>query len=229
MFVFLLHFFILVWVNKSSNKCFHPSAKHLLLIRNTNFAGHSVGIKQSVISAAFKTALKTRMGICINKTLLLDRPDDYWFHIKLSPTFYNKIAPMVGTMDLLCFHHKMHSACKALMNVQFVLLSCLNQCNSNASSFLKYYSSRTILFCFNKISGLRMRIVTWNSFPIKKFGAVRFDFVAFVETSYYLKTYTCKAESSLGRAQSTDSRKAYSKPRAFNCLWVMMSNSLENS
>ena len=36
-----------------------------------------VGIKQSVISVTLKTPLKTRLGICIYKTLLPHRPDDF--------------------------------------------------------------------------------------------------------------------------------------------------------
>jgi len=48
-----------------------------------------------VITVALKTHLKTRLGICVYKTLLLLRADDYWFYIKLSPTFYIKIAPMI--------------------------------------------------------------------------------------------------------------------------------------
>jgi len=34
-------------------------------------------IKQCVISVAFKTPLKKRLGICIYKTSLLHRPDEY--------------------------------------------------------------------------------------------------------------------------------------------------------
>jgi len=34
-------------------------------------------IKQCVISVAFKTPLKIRLGICIYKTSLLHRPDEY--------------------------------------------------------------------------------------------------------------------------------------------------------
>ena len=49
-----------------------------------------------MISAAFKTPLKTRLGIRICKTSLLHRPDDYiGFTSSCPPTFYNKIASMV--------------------------------------------------------------------------------------------------------------------------------------
>jgi len=54
--------------------------KHLLYRHVTpSFAGHSVGVKQRVISVAFKTLqnLETRLVICIYKTPLLHRPDDY--------------------------------------------------------------------------------------------------------------------------------------------------------
>jgi len=48
-----------------------------------------------VTSVALKTLLKTRLGICINKTSLPHRPDDYvGFTSSCPPTFYNKIAPM---------------------------------------------------------------------------------------------------------------------------------------
>jgi len=47
-----------------------------------------------VISVPFKTLLETRLGICIYKTSLLHRPDDYIvFTPSCPPTFYNKIAP----------------------------------------------------------------------------------------------------------------------------------------
>jgi len=48
-----------------------------------------------VISVALKTPLETRLGICIYKTSLLHRPDDYyWFHTKVSPPqFITKLHP----------------------------------------------------------------------------------------------------------------------------------------
>ena len=52
--------------------------------------------KQSVMSVAFKALPETRLGICIYKTSLLHRTDDYiGFTPNCSPTFYNKIAPMI--------------------------------------------------------------------------------------------------------------------------------------
>jgi len=48
-----------------------------------------------VISVAFKTPLKTRLGICIDKTSHQHRPDEYiGFTPSCPPTFCNKIAPM---------------------------------------------------------------------------------------------------------------------------------------
>jgi len=50
------------------------------------------------ISVAVKTHLEIRLGICIYKTSLLHRPDGYiGFTRSCPPTFYNKIAPMVGS------------------------------------------------------------------------------------------------------------------------------------
>ena len=49
-----------------------------------------------MISVALKTPLEIRLGICIYKTSLLHRPDDYiGFTPRCPPTFYNKIARMV--------------------------------------------------------------------------------------------------------------------------------------
>ena len=57
----------------------------------------SARTKQSVISVALKTPLEIRLGICIYKTSLLHRPDDHiGFTPSCPPTFYNKIAPMLG-------------------------------------------------------------------------------------------------------------------------------------
>ena len=54
-----------------------------------------VRIKQGVIRVALKTLLKIKVGICIYKTSLPHRPDDYvGFTSSCPPTFYNKIAPM---------------------------------------------------------------------------------------------------------------------------------------
>jgi len=48
-----------------------------------------------MISVALKTLLKTRLWICIYKTGLPHRPDDYiGFTSSCPSTFYNKIAPM---------------------------------------------------------------------------------------------------------------------------------------
>ena len=61
-------------------------------------------IKQSVISIAFKTPLKTRLGICIDKMSYQHRPDEYiGFTPSCHPTFCNKIAPMhVGFSLYIC-------------------------------------------------------------------------------------------------------------------------------
>jgi len=51
-----------------------------------------------VISVALKTPLQIRLGICIYKSSLLHRPDEYiGFTLSCPPTFYNKFAPMVTT------------------------------------------------------------------------------------------------------------------------------------
>jgi len=48
-----------------------------------------------VISVAFKTPPKTRLGTSIYKTVLMNRPDDYIdFAPSCPPTFCNKIAPI---------------------------------------------------------------------------------------------------------------------------------------
>jgi len=48
-----------------------------------------------VISVAFKTPVKARLGICIYKTSLLHWPDEYiGFTPSCPPTFCNKIVPM---------------------------------------------------------------------------------------------------------------------------------------
>ena len=56
--------------------------------------------KQNVISVALKTPLEIRLGICIDKTSLLHRPDDYiGFPPSCPPTFYNKIGPMFASSN----------------------------------------------------------------------------------------------------------------------------------
>jgi len=68
-----------------------PRTKLRLLISKS-----FVGIKQSVTRVALKTRLKTSLGICIYKTSLPHRPDDYIsFTSSCPPTFYNIIAPML--------------------------------------------------------------------------------------------------------------------------------------
>ena len=57
-----------------------PATKLTLLISKS-----FVGIKQSVISVALKTCLKTRLGICIYIISLLHRPDDYIGFISSGP------------------------------------------------------------------------------------------------------------------------------------------------
>jgi len=61
----------------------------------------SARIKQSVISAAFKTPLETRLRICIYKTSLLHWPDDNLDSTpSCPPTFYNKIAPILKSFTV---------------------------------------------------------------------------------------------------------------------------------
>ena len=70
-----------------------PTTNLSILIRKS-----SARIKQCVISVALKTPLKIRLGIGVYETSLLHRPDDYryiGFTPSCSPTFYNKIAPMI--------------------------------------------------------------------------------------------------------------------------------------
>jgi len=69
-----------------------PTTKLGLLISKS-----FIRIKQSVISIASKTPLKTRLGIGIYKTSLQHRPDGVIVFTSRCPvptTFYNKIAPM---------------------------------------------------------------------------------------------------------------------------------------
>jgi len=58
-----------------------------------------VGTKQSVISVALKTPLKTRLGICIYTTLLPHRADDYIGFTSSCPPphFTTKLRPWPGT------------------------------------------------------------------------------------------------------------------------------------
>jgi len=57
-----------------------------------------------VVAVALKTPLQIRLGICIHKTSLLNRPDDYiGFTPSCLPKFYNKIAPM--PMYVVLSHH----------------------------------------------------------------------------------------------------------------------------
>ena len=66
----LYHSLIVVQPSWTTIPC--PTTKLSLLISES-----FVGTKQSVISLALKTPLKTRLGICIYKTLLLHRVDDH--------------------------------------------------------------------------------------------------------------------------------------------------------
>ena len=85
----LYHSLIVVQPSWTTIPC--PTTKLSLLISESY-----VGTKQSVISLALKTPLKTRLGICIYKTLLLHRVDDHiGFTSSCPPTIYNKIAPMI--------------------------------------------------------------------------------------------------------------------------------------
>jgi len=50
-----------------------------------------------VISVAFKTPLKTRLGTCIYKNVLLNRPDDYIdFTPSCSPHFTTQLHPYLN-------------------------------------------------------------------------------------------------------------------------------------
>jgi len=69
-----------------------PATNVSILIQ---YVKSSARIKQSVINVALKTPLEIRLGICLNKTSLLHRPDDYiGFTPSWPPAFYIKIAPM---------------------------------------------------------------------------------------------------------------------------------------
>jgi len=77
-----------------------PKAKLSLLIIKS-FAEK----KQSVISVASKTPLKTRLRICIYKTSLPHRPDDYIGFASSCPlTFYNEIATITWGNTIAAFH-----------------------------------------------------------------------------------------------------------------------------
>ena len=68
-----------------------PTTKLSLLISKP-----FVGIKAWFV-LLWKPFWKTSLGICIYKTSLLHRPNDYiGFTSSCPPTFYNKIAPMPG-------------------------------------------------------------------------------------------------------------------------------------
>ena len=87
-----------------------------------------VWIKQSVIGVALKTPLKTRLRICIYKTSLPHRPDDYiGFTSSCPPTFYNKIAPMPTAKTFL---HQSES----LISLLCWLFTCCN--NSTTGSLM---------------------------------------------------------------------------------------------
>jgi len=77
-----IHWFVNHLIYQTHNaamlSAFHPTVKHLLYRCVTpTFAGHYVGIKQTVISIAFKTPLKSRFTSASTRWL-------YWFHTKLS-------------------------------------------------------------------------------------------------------------------------------------------------
>ena len=56
-----------------------------------------------MVSVAFKTPLKARLGIYIYKTSLLPGPDDYiGFAPNGPPTFYKKIAPLITSSLDMC-------------------------------------------------------------------------------------------------------------------------------
>jgi len=63
-----------------------------------------------MISVAFKSPLKTRLGICIYKASLLHRRDGMTIlvsHQTVPPTFYNKIAamPVPTQQQSFCAHN----------------------------------------------------------------------------------------------------------------------------
>ena len=61
----------------------------------------SAKTKQSVISVALKTPLEIRLGICIYKSSLLHRPNDYTgFTPSCPPTFYKKLRPCTPPLRL---------------------------------------------------------------------------------------------------------------------------------
>jgi len=66
-----------------------PATNLSILIRKS-----SARTKQCVISVALKTSVEIRLGICLYETSLLHPMTIHWFHTKLTPTLYNKIAPM---------------------------------------------------------------------------------------------------------------------------------------
>ena len=83
----LYHSLIVVQPSLTTVPC--PATKLSLLISKS-----FVGIRQSVISVALKTPLKTRLGICIYKTSLPHRPDDYiGFTSSCPPHFTTKLRP----------------------------------------------------------------------------------------------------------------------------------------
>jgi len=55
-----------------------------------------------MISVGFKTPLETGLEICIYKTSLLHRPDEYiGFTCSCPSTFYNKIMPMNSRLQIV--------------------------------------------------------------------------------------------------------------------------------
>jgi len=94
----LHHSLIVVQPSWTTVPC--PTTKLSLLISKS-----FVEIKQNVISVAFKTPLKTKLGICIYKTSLPHRPEDYiGFTSSCPPHILQQIAPMHSqtAMSRLC-------------------------------------------------------------------------------------------------------------------------------
>ena len=73
-----------------------PTTKLGLLISKS-----FVGIKQSVISVALTTPIKTRLGICIYKTSLPHQPDNYTVHPRFSGPRLTGRVQQGGTFNYL--------------------------------------------------------------------------------------------------------------------------------
>ena len=78
-------------------------------------------IKQSVISVAFKTIPETRLRICIYKTSLLHRPDDYiGFTPRCPPHFTTKLRLRLSWKYDKCFRFRI-----AYLHFSFDVAECV--------------------------------------------------------------------------------------------------------